>query len=173
MKNIKYLAIIIFTTVLMANQLLAQTTTKETNQVKKNSISLSILGTSSIVGFTYERLLFRRLGLEAGIGLYGIGAGATVYPFKRVGENKFNFYTGVKFVRYTPLAIDAGSWDVLYMPVGVTYLFTRSFSVSADIGPAYIAKIAAGYTKETAEELKAYPKTEWGAFGSFKFSFRF
>ena len=59
-------------------------------QEKQNIISGNLLGASSAIGLSYERLVNDKLSLELGFGLIGIGAGFTIYP-GRIRSSKVCF----------------------------------------------------------------------------------
>lgn len=106
---------------------------------EKNNISFSILGTSSFVGVTYERMLNDKWSAEIGAGLLSVGFGFNYYPWE-IKEGDINFYTGIKysspnvlsFVFLIPDATDT----IVYVPVGFTYATSGGFSLGLDVGPS-------------------------------------
>ncbi len=105
---------------------------------QKNNISFSILGTSSFVGVTYERMLTDKWAAEIGIGILSVGFGATYYPWE-IKEDDVSFYTGVKYsspniISYAFL-IPEKTNSIAYIPIGFTYATSGGFSLGLDIGP--------------------------------------
>lgn len=122
---------------------------------EKNSISGSVLGTSALVGITYERIFNHNIMAELGLGLFGYGVGVTYFP-KGYKMNTLNFYTGVKY-NDNSLGYDVVGDDLFkrkaYIPIGVNYpIEWNKFYFSGDIGPAFVGR---------------------GIFGNLKFAFRF
>ncbi len=115
---------------------------------EKNMLSASVLGTSSYLGFTYERLITDHFVAELGIGVLSLGFGATFYPSK-IKENKMNFYTGLKYgsrnalskfflrnVLRIQLEIIEKKEPVLYVPFGINYPYNDDMNLALDIGPS-------------------------------------
>lgn len=100
-------------------------------QLRKNGISVNLLGASPLFGLTYERLLARFLSLEVGLGIFGVGAGVKVYPFK-AKEGKAIFHTGI-----TRAAEAISRKTVTYVPLGISYFSRGGFNFGIDLGPAY------------------------------------
>jgi len=106
---------------------------KMEEKVGKNAFSLNIMGSASLGGITYDLNMGDRFHLELGVGLIGIGAGLTYYPFK-IKESKSCLYTGIKL---SSLAlVDVGGGTVAYIPLGVTYFSPYKINIGFDIGPA-------------------------------------
>lgn len=116
---------------------------------EKNILSASVLGTSSYLGFTYERLITDELIGELGIGLLSVGLGATYYPWK-IKENKMNFYTGLKYgsrnalskfflrnVLRIQLEIIEKKDPIFYIPFGIIYPYNDDMNLALDIGPSF------------------------------------
>ena len=74
--------LIILLTFLITTNLFAQNTSTKNFEIEKHSISGNILGSSSLFGFTYERVLSNSFIFEVGFGYVGLGTGITFYPFK-------------------------------------------------------------------------------------------
>ncbi|MDH5379752.1 MAG: hypothetical protein OEW75_02805 [Cyclobacteriaceae bacterium] len=103
-------------------------------KLKKNAISISVLGTSTFVGFTYERIFLQKISLEGGIGFIGFGGGISYY-FSKLDQPGFKFFTGLKYTAFAGLLADSGSTSGVYLPFGVK-LFSRNwFGMGIDIGP--------------------------------------
>ena len=64
--------------------------------IEKHSVSGNILGSSSLIGITYERVLSKKIIFEVGIGIAGVGTGMTFYPFN-IKNSEICPYTGMKF----------------------------------------------------------------------------
>lgn len=106
---------------------------------EKNFVSLSIFGTSSYVGVTYERKLTNEIVGEVGIGLLSVGLGATYYPWK-IKEDHLNFYTGLKYgsrnIITSIFLIDDKKDPVFYLPIGLNYSASGGLNLALDIGPS-------------------------------------
>lgn len=102
-------------------------------ELKKNGISVNLLGTSPLFGITYERLLSKYISLEAGIGLASLGAGIKIFPFK-VNEGQFAFHSGFTIAHeyYT-------EYTVAYIPFGTSYFGKDRFNFGIDLGPAHFS----------------------------------
>ena len=105
---------------------------------EKNIISGSIMGTSSYIGVTYERLLSDEVSVELGIGIISIGFGATYFPWK-IKEDDFNFYTGLKYnspnVITAAFLIPGRTNSQVYIPIGFNYPFDEGLTIAIDFGP--------------------------------------
>ena len=143
--------------------------TKNENRVAPNSISGNILGTGSYIGLSYEKLLFQRLSLEAGVGIIGYGGGMTWYA-KKAEAGKLGFYTGVKAT--THAIVDGEHKTVAYLPIGFTWFAKSPINIGLDIGPAYRYHHSPGYMPTPAEQAK-YPFSDFGIFGNMKVGVRF
>ena len=137
---------------------------------KYNSISFNFLGTGSYIGFSYERIIKNRIGLEIGLGLLGIGAGVTYYPFYIRTLGGFSPYTGIKTTFNT-----RGSGDkknVTYIPFGLTYFTRSAFAFGIDIGPSYQTNFSP-LGKVTTEHAATFPNAQFLIYGNLKISYRF
>jgi len=145
----------------------------------KNIISANILGTTGVVGLSYERLIKNRVGLEVGGGYWifgnGYGAGATVYPFNEVRTNAINLYTGVKYSYRFQKTLSKDYWSTrIYVPVGCTLFSDWLFSISADIGPSFNDYDPSRGDTTNPYLLDAYNNEEKvSLYGSVKVGFRF
>ena len=108
---------------------------------EKNFISLGVLGTSSYIGVTYERMLTDEWAAEIGVGVLSVGFGATYYPWK-IKEGDISFYTGMKYSSpnvITAIILIPDQTDAaLYVPIGFTYATSGGFSLGLDVGPNII-----------------------------------
>src|SRR5680860_566135 len=91
MKN-QYLILICF--LFLSSTIYSQEIKNETNEIRKNAISFNILGTTPILGITYERILSDKISFEIGLGIPSIGVGMKVFPFG-IREGKLMFHTGI------------------------------------------------------------------------------
>lgn len=135
MKTLKKIAItlsFVFALLITTNTFSQETITE------KNNISFSILGTSSYLGVTYERMLTDKWAAEIGLGVLSVGFGATYYPWE-IKEDDISFYTGVKYsspnVITTIFLIPDKTESVVYIPLGFTYATSGGFSLGLDVGP--------------------------------------
>jgi hypothetical protein len=106
--------------------------------VKKNAVSFNFLGTSPIVGITYERILSEFVSLELGVGMPGFGAGVKIMPFK-IKASTMMFTTGlmITYADYKEGFIASGKRVQLYVPIGIGYYGRKGFNFGIDVGPAY------------------------------------
>ena len=106
---------------------------------EKNLLSFSVLGTSSYLGVTYERLLTDEWAVELGVGALSVGFGATYYPWK-IKEDDVSFYTGVKYSSPNVITelflIPSDTDSIVYIPIGFTYATSEGFNLGLDIGPS-------------------------------------
>ncbi len=143
---------------------------EDQNALQKNVLSLSILGTSSYGGITYERIVSQRASLEMGIGLIGFGLGATYYPFGEIRIGKLNPFLGMKYSRYTMIHGDLRF--VIYSPFGLIYVSRFGLNFAVDVGPAFFRNISYG-GRDLLASVNTYPFSNWGVWGNFKIGFRF
>ena len=134
------------------------------SQVHQNIISGNILGTSSAIGLSYERIVRDNLSLELGIGLIGIGAGATVYPWK-IQTSSLCFYTGFKVSSF--VLVDVGGGTVAYVPFGASFFSPANWMIGLDVGPANGKLVSSSFGGATSETTRFY------IYGNFRLGFRF
>lgn len=129
----RVIKIIVFFAFLISNNVKAQETETFKNDIETHSVSGNVLGSSSLVGITYERVLSKKFIFEVGLGYVGLGTGITFYPFK---IKKFNVcpYTGIKF-SFLVLPEVVGAYGG-YIPFGVTLFSKHRVNIGIDIGPA-------------------------------------
>jgi len=138
---IKFYSLCIISLLLSSSTVFAQDNTSDFKNIRKNAISVSVLGISPLVGITYDRIVSENLSLEIGVGIPSFGAGVKFYPFG-IKESKFMFHTGLSGTYLYTAAF--GVWDkdedsgifVGYVPIGVSYFGKKGFNLGADIGPA-------------------------------------
>jgi hypothetical protein len=131
------------------------------SQDHQNIISGNILGSSSAIGLSYERIVSDNLSLELGIGLIGIGAGATVYPWK-IQTSSLCFYTGFKVSSF--VLVDVGGGTVAY---GVSFFSPANWMIGLDVGPANGKLVSSSFGGATSETTRFY------IYGNFRLGFRF
>lgn len=118
-----------------------QEITKNDNEIEKNSFSGNLLGSSSLIGISYERLLSEKFVFEIGVGIVGIGTGITFYPFK-IKLDEICPYTGIKISSVG--LVDVGGGYGGYIPFGLTFFSKHRINVGIDIGPALGEWVDAG-----------------------------
>ena len=130
---------------------------------KGSSISLNLLGTASIAGITYDRIVSETVSYEVGLGVAGIGAGISYYP-KKMNYNQYCPYVGLK-VNSIAL-VDVGKAYGGYIPFGCTYFTASKFNIGFDLGPAYarIHQIDSDFLNTT--------QNRWLLFGNLKVGIR-
>lgn len=133
-------------------------------EIQKNSFSVNILGPSSVVGITYERIVKNSIILEVGVGLIGVGAGISFYPFN-IKASKLSPYVGAKFS--TAVLVDVGGGYVGYIPLGVTFFSKHKINIGLDIGPAYGQLSESGFAENEETETTIY------LYGNLKIGLRF
>ena len=135
MKN-KYLILICI--LFLSSTIYSQEIKNETNEIRKNAISLNLLGTTPIMGITYERIVSDKISFEIGLGIPGIGVGMKVFPFG-IRERKLMFHTGIT-ATYVKFKAIWGGGDVegviAYLPLGMSYFGKHGFNFGIDVGPA-------------------------------------
>lgn len=106
--------------------------------IRKNAISFNFLGTTPVIGITYERILSQYTSLELGIGTNSAGVGVKILPFK-IKESAMMFTTGLSttYADYKDGWLASGKRIQLYVPIGVSYYGTKGFNFGIDVGPAY------------------------------------
>jgi len=102
-------------------------------EIKKNGISVNLLGTSPFFGLTYERLLSKYFSLEAGVGLLSLGGGIKIYPFK-AKEGQAIFHTGITVAHEY-----YSEYTVSYIPLGFSYFGQKGLNLGVDLGPAHFS----------------------------------
>ena len=105
------------------------------DDIKKNSISFNIAGTTPALGLTYERVLSNKILLEVGLGVPSVGLGIKVYPFN-ITNQKLMFHTGI-----TSLLIAMGGdlyyrSFITYIPFGISYYVKTWINIGFDAVPA-------------------------------------
>jgi len=98
---------------------------------RKNVLSISALGMSTLVGIVYERLLTPYLSAEAGIGFVSAGAGFKFY-LRKVREDQWVFHTGAS--HYYLALLEASGWYT-YFPVGMSRTWSNGLRIGFDVGP--------------------------------------
>ena len=133
-------------------------------QEKQNIISGNILGASSAIGLSYERLVNDKLSFELGFGLIGIGAGFTIYP-GRIRPSKVCFYSGIKLSSF--VLVDVGGGTVAYIPLGFTFFSRTNWLIAFDLGPANGKLVSSSFGGNTSETTRFY------VYGNLKIGLRF
>ncbi len=125
------------------------------SKIKKNAISANLLGTAPVLGITYERLLSQYTSIEVGLGLFSLGTGVKVYPWK-AKTGKVVFHTGGTVTYFVfPLG---GEVVIAYVPIGFSFFSSGGFNFGLDIGPGY-------YGEDDDDYVSVY--------GNLKVGFRF
>ena len=133
-------------------------------QENKNIISGNILGASSALGLTFERIVGHKASLEIGIGLIGLGAGLSIYPWGII-ESRLCFYTGLKVSSI--VLVDVGGGTVAYIPFGATYFINNNWIIGFDIGPANGKLVSSSFGGNNSETVRFY------GYGNLKLGVRF
>jgi hypothetical protein len=98
-----------------------------------NTISLGV-GIHPYIGVSYERLLIQYIGLQVTAGFLSAGGGINLY-FPGIRPKGLSFKTGI----YAAHTADfwAVSTNILYVPIGLKYIFKHHMVISADVGPQF------------------------------------
>ncbi|TDD99478.1 hypothetical protein [Flavobacterium cellulosilyticum] len=106
--------------------------------MKKNAISFNLLGTTPVIGITYERIVSQYMSLELGVGIPGVGVGVKIMPFK-IKESTMMFTTGLStiYADYKDGFLANGKRVQLYVPIGISYYGIKGFNFGLDVGPSY------------------------------------
>lgn len=136
MKN-KYLILICI--LFLGSTIYSQGIKNETDEIRKNAISFNLLGTTPVLGITYERILSNKISFEIGLGLPSIGVGMKIFPYG-IREEKLMFHTGI-----TATYIDLGEGDYIggqgglaYLPLEMSYFGKAGFNFGIDVGPGVV-----------------------------------
>lgn len=134
MKKIVFITVVF----LCSTIVFSQEKKEKLDGIKKNAISFNFLGTTPVVGITYERIISQYMSLELGVGLPGVGAGVKIMPFK-IKENTMMFTTGLTttYADYKDGWLANGKRVQLYVPIGVSYYGVKGFNFGIDTGPGY------------------------------------
>lgn len=130
MRILKILFICVF---LVPTNSYAQKQDKNSDAIEKNSVSINFLGSASLLGVTYERILSENFIFEVGVGYVGLGLGTTYYPF-HIKKSKLCPYTGIKSSLVVLPGV-SGAYGA-YVPVGLTYFSQHRYNIGLDFGPA-------------------------------------
>jgi len=136
-----------------------------------NSISVNFMGSSSLGGVTYERVLSNNLIFEMGLGIVGLGTGLTYYPLK-IKKSSFRPYTGIKigFSVLPEVIVGYGG----YIPIGGTFFSKYRINIGFDIGPALGKWVEGGAPPTETDEISGDARIHRiKAYGNIKLGFRF
>lgn len=128
--------IFIISIILCSTTVLSQENKDDFGGVRKNAISFNILGTTPIIGLTYERIVSNHVSLEVGVGLTSIGIGAKIF-FSKIQEQKMMFNTGLTatYFDFGNGYLIYGSGVIFYVPIGLSYYGSKGFNFGIDVGP--------------------------------------
>ncbi|RKS55266.1 hypothetical protein BC962_0225 [Gillisia mitskevichiae] len=133
--------LLIFTFVFISFTSIAQETTSGIEGMRKNAISFNILGTTPLIGITYDRVVSENISLELGVGIPSVGAGFKYYP-SGIKVSKMLFHVGLTGTIISAKALDIWGTSeddgllVAYLPIGVSYFGEKGFNLGVDLGPA-------------------------------------
>jgi len=120
---------------------------------QKNIFSGNIMGTSSAIGISYQRIIANTASIEFGLGLFGVGTGVTIYP-RKILNSKYCFYTGLKL--NSVVLVDVGGGTLAYIPFGVTFISENNIVFGFDIGPARAKWTTSSFGGNTSETTYFY-----------------
>lgn len=117
---------------------IAQNEEKWEPVTKRNSISLSVAGTTPFLGIAYERLISDRFNFEAGLGVFSVGFAIKYFPFP-IYNNKMVFHLDLGTNLFATPFDTFGSGDFSntnYLAFGLTYFGKDGFNFGLGIGPS-------------------------------------
>ena len=144
----KNYVLLIFSILFISFSSIAQETKSGIEGMRRNAISFNILGTTPIVGITYDRVVSEYFSIEIGAGIPSVGAGFKYYP-SGIKESKMLFHVGLTGIILSAKALDIWGTSeddgllVAYLPIGVSYFGEKGFNLGVDLGPAVAAKFGA------------------------------
>jgi hypothetical protein len=129
---------LIISIILCSTAVFAQGNGDSIDGMRKNGISFNFLGTTPVIGLTYERILSQYMSLELGIGSNSAGLGVKVMPSK-IKESTMMFTTGLTttYADYKDGWLANGKRVQLYVPIGMSYYGSKGFNFGLDVGPGY------------------------------------
>lgn len=132
--------ILITSIVLFSSTVYSQDHKKGFDGLKMNAVSFNLLGTTPVVGLTYERIVSDYMSLEIGVGSNSFGVGTKIMPFK-IKASTMMFTTGLSIVYadYKDGFLASGKRTQFYVPIGISYYGIKGFNFGIDAGPAYRA----------------------------------
>lgn len=124
--------------VLFSSAVFSQDHKKDFDGLKMNAVSFNLLGTTPVVGLTYERIVSDYMSLEIGVGSNSFGVGTKIMPFK-IKASMMMFTTGLSvfYADYKDGFLANGKRTQVYVPIGVSYYGIKGFNFGIDAGPAY------------------------------------
>jgi hypothetical protein len=130
--------ILIISIILCSASVFAQGKGDDFGGIRKNGISFNFLGTTPVVGITYERIMSQYMSLELGVGSNSVGLGVKIMPFK-IRESAMMFTTGLttSYADYKDGFLASGKRVQLYVPIGISYYGIKGFNFGIDVGPGY------------------------------------
>ena len=146
----------------------AQEVESNTSRIEKSSFSANIMGSSSLGGITFDKIITDKVIWEIGIGYVGIGTGVTYYPFN-IQKSKVCPYTGLKFSLLVLPEVAMASWA--YIPLGVTFFSKQRINIGFDVGPA-LGKMEDVSRPEENWESSLLRDSKIRIFGNLKVGFR-
>lgn len=127
--------VLVLSLLLFPLHIFSQDMPMRSDDIKKNSISINIAGSTPALGVTYERIVSNKILIEVGLGIPSVGLGIKVYPFNFTNQ-KLMFHTGIS----TLLIAMGGDLYyrsfITYIPIGISYFFKNDVHIGVDAGPA-------------------------------------
>lgn len=146
----------------------AQEVEQSNAMIERSSFSANIMGSSSLGGITFDKIITDKVIWEIGIGYVGIGTGVTYYPFN-IQKSKVCPYTGLKFSLLVLPEVAMASWA--YIPLGVTFFSKQRINIGFDVGPA-LGKMEDVSRPEENWESSLLRDRKIRIFGNLKVGFR-
>lgn len=138
--------LLIFAFFLISFSSIAQERTSSIEEMRRNAISFNFLGSTPLLGITYDRIVSEKVSIEIGAGIPSVGAGFKYYPWN-IKESKVLFHVGLStsFIFTEPYDVwgtsDKTGVFMGYLPIGISYFGKNGFNLGIDLGPSVAAKV--------------------------------
>ena len=146
----------------------AQEVEQSNAMIERSSFSANIMGSSSLGGITFDKVISDKFIWEIGLGYVGFGTGLTYYPFN-IQKSKICPYTGLKFSFLGLPEVVMAGWG--YIPIGVTFFSKQRLNIGIDVGPA-LGKMKNVSNPEKNWESSLFRDRKIRIFGNLKVGFR-
>ena len=146
----------------------AQEVDKSNIMIERSSFSANIMGSSSLGGITFDKVISDKFIWEIGLGYVGLGTGLTYYPFN-IQKTNICPYTGLKFSFLGLPEVVVAYWG--YIPIGVTYFPKQRINIGIDVGPA-LGRMENASDPEENWESSLFRDRKIRIFGNLKVGFR-
>jgi len=142
----KYYILLFFAIFLITFSGIAQERNSSIEEMRKNAISFNFLGSTPLLGITYDRIVSEKVSIEIGAGIPSVGAGFKYYPWN-IKESKVLFHVGLStsFIFTEPHNVwgtnDKTGFFMGYLPIGMSFFGKNGFNLGIDLGPSVATKV--------------------------------